>query len=119
MTHIGIPKAGKRNEAKTVRVGRLRLLNDQLLAQQLIFYDQIGTTASYIRKDIARHTSLRNYEMRVKRDRTPSLTRFTSLIQADNRNSQHRIYTNGKIRCELRKIFGIELLTFLQIVCTC
>jgi len=41
-------KAGKEHEPKTIRVGQLRSLDlpiqdDQLLAQQGIFYDQIGT----------------------------------------------------------------------------
>jgi len=41
-------KAGKEHEPKTIRVGQWRSLDlpiqdDQLLAQQGIFYDQIGT----------------------------------------------------------------------------
>ncbi len=41
---------GKKNEAKTVRIGNLRSLDlsiqdDQLLAQQRIFYNQIDTAA--------------------------------------------------------------------------
>jgi hypothetical protein len=42
---------GKQHEPKRVRVGQLRSLilpiqNDQLLAQQGIFYEQFGTAAS-------------------------------------------------------------------------